>query len=45
MAIDPHDQIIKKLCKDILLALGVFQKGTSRIYIDDNGYFFTVIEF
>ena len=45
MAIDPHNQIIKKLCKDILLPLGVFQKGTSRIYIDDNGYFFTVIEF
>ena len=45
MAIDPHNQTIKKLCKDILLPLGVFQKGTSRIYIDDNGYFFTVIEF
>lgn len=40
-----HDQIIKQLCKDTLLPLGVFQKGTSRIYIDDNGYFFTVIEF
>ena len=45
MAIDPHNQIIKKLCKDILLPIGVFQKGNSRIYIDDNGYFFTVIEF
>ena len=45
MAIDPRNQIIKKLCKDILLPLGVFQKGTSRTYIDDNGYFFTVIEF
>ena len=45
MAIDPHNQIIKKLCKDILLPIGVFQKGTSRTYIDDNGYFFTVIEF
>ena len=45
MGINPHDQIIKQLCKDILLPLGVFQKGTSRIYIDDNGYFFTVLEF
>ena len=45
MAIDPHNQIIKKLCKDILLPIGVFQKGNSRIYIDDNSYFFTVIEF
>ncbi|MBE6934707.1 MAG: hypothetical protein E7462_06650 [Ruminococcaceae bacterium] len=45
MAIEPHKQIIKNLCKDILLPLGVFQKGASRIYVDDNGYFFTVIEF
>ena len=45
MGSNPHDQIIKQLCKDTLLPLGVFQKGTSRIYIDDNGYFFTVIEF
>ena len=42
---DASTQIIKQLCKDILLPLGVFQKGTSRIYIDDNGYFFTVLEF
>ena len=42
---DASTQIIKQLYKDILLPLGVFQKGTSRTYIDDNGYFFTVIEF
>ena len=45
MANDVSNQIIKQLCKDILLPLGIFQKGVSRIYIDDNGYFFTVIEF
>lgn len=45
MPIDPHSKIIRQLCKEILLPLGVFQKGTSRIYIDDNGYFFTVVEF
>ncbi len=45
MAGNSHDKIIKQLCADILLPLGVFQKGTSRTYIDDNGYFFTVIEF
>ena len=45
MANDASNQIIKQLCKDVLLPLGVFQKGTSRIYVDDNGYFFTVIEF
>lgn len=41
----PHNKIIKQLCEDTLLPLGIFQKGTSRLYIDDNGYFFTVIEF
>ena len=45
MGNDASTQIIKQLCKDTLLPLGVFQKGTSRTYIDDNGYFFTVIEF
>lgn len=38
-------KIIHQQCKEVLLPLGVFQKGTSRIYIDDNGYFFTVVEF
>lgn len=41
----PHKKIIKALCTEQLLPLGVFQKGTSRTYIDDNGWFFTVIEF
>jgi len=40
-----HSKIIKEVCKEILIPLGVFQKGTSRLYIDDNGYYFTVIEF
>lgn len=43
--IEPHSAIIKKLCKEILIPAGIFQKGSSRVYIDDNGYFFTVIEF
>ena len=42
---DAYNRIIKEVCKQILLPLGVFQKGTSRLYIDDNGYFFTVVEF
>ena len=42
---DEHGKIIKELCKELLLPLGVFQKRTSRIYIDDNGWYFTVIEF
>lgn len=40
-----HSKIIKQVCKEILIPLGVFQKGTSRLYLDDNDYFFTVIEF
>ena len=40
-----HSKIIRQVCKEILIPLGVFQKGTSRLYLDDNDYFFTVIEF
>jgi len=40
-----HSKIINEVCKEILIPLGVFQKGTSRVYIDDNDYYFTVIEF
>ena len=40
-----HSNILKQVCKELLLPLGIFQKGSSRIYLDDNGYFFTVIEF
>ena len=38
------NKIIKKLCKEIFPS-DVFQKGNSRVYLDDNGYYFTVIEF
>ena len=38
-----HSKIIKQVCKEILIPLGVFQKGTSRLYLDDNDYFFTVV--
>lgn len=38
------NKIIKKLCKEIF-PNDVFQKGNSRIYLDDNGYYFTMIEF
>lgn len=38
------NKIIKKLCKEIFPS-DVFQKGNSRVYLDDNGYYFTMIEF
>jgi len=40
-----HDKIIKMAAKEVLAPLGVFQKGQSRTWIDDNGWFFTIIEF
>lgn len=44
MSSDNINKIIKKLCKEIF-PKDVFQKGNSRVYIDDNGYYFTIIEF
>jgi len=38
------NNIIKKKCKEIF-PKDVFQKGTSRVYYDDNGYYLTQIEF
>ncbi|MDE6111517.1 MAG: hypothetical protein K2F65_06350 [Eubacterium sp.] len=40
-----HNKIIKEVCKEILFPLGVFQKGNSKTFLDDNGYFFTAVEF
>lgn len=37
-------KIIKRLCGQTL-PQGVFQKGSSRVFLDDNGYYFTMIEF
>lgn len=42
---EKHDRIIRRLCRELLLPYGIFEKGTSRIYIDDNGYYLTIIEF
>jgi hypothetical protein len=40
-----HNKIIRNAAREILAPLGVFQKGQSRIWIDDNGWFLTIIEF
>ena len=45
MPVGLHDQIIQQMCKDQLLLLGVFRKGRSRVYLEDNGIYFTVVEF
>lgn len=44
-ALGTADKLIAKAAREILKPLGVFQKGSSRIWIDDNGWFLTVIGF
>lgn len=45
MTMNIHDKIIKKAAAEVLVPLGVFQKGQSRTWIDDNGWFLTIVEF
>lgn len=40
-----HNKLITKAAREILKPAGLFQKGTSRTWIDDNGWFLTVVEF
>jgi len=40
-----HDRIICDVAKSILAPAGLFQKGRSRIWLEDNGYYLTVVEF
>ena len=38
------NKIINRLCEEIFPE-DVFQKGNSRVYLEDNGYYFTMVEF
>lgn len=40
-----HNKIINQVARSVLKLLGLFQKGQSRIWIDDNGWFLTIVEF
>jgi len=40
-----HNRLITQAAREILRPQGLFQKGTSRIWIDDNGWFLTLVEF
>lgn len=40
-----HDKVIKKVAKEILAPLGMFQKGQSRCWLDDNGWYIIQVEF
>lgn len=39
------DRIIQNAARTILTEEGLFQKGRSRVWIDDNGWFLTIVEF
>ncbi|MDR2926132.1 MAG: hypothetical protein LBU76_09355 [Azoarcus sp.] len=45
MATGTADKLIAKAAREILKPTGLFQVGTSRTWIDDNGWFLTVVEF
>jgi len=40
-----HSKIITRVAKEMLAPLGLFQKGSSRTWIDDRGWWIVVIEF
>lgn len=42
---EDHNKILNKAAAEILKPFGMFQKGRSRIWIDDNGWFLIIVEF
>lgn len=40
-----HDRLINLAAREILAPQGIFRRGSSRIWLDDNGYFMIQIEF
>lgn len=40
-----HNKIINRAAKELLKPCGLFQKGQSRLWIDDNGWFLIIVEF
>ena len=45
MALPEHSKIINRVAKQILKPKGLERKGQSRTWLDDNGWFTTVVEF
>jgi len=45
MTLPDHSKIITKTAKKILSPYSIQQKGKSRIWLDDNGWYTTIIEF
>jgi hypothetical protein len=40
-----HNRLIAQAAKDVLAPLGLTQKGTSRVWLDDHGWWLGVVEF
>ncbi|MGZ6267624.1 MAG: hypothetical protein ACXWNR_03550 [Candidatus Limnocylindrales bacterium] len=40
-----HNRILRDACRDVLVPLGLIQKGRSRIWLDDHRWHVTVVEF
>ena len=45
MAMEPHGKIINAVARKTLAPLGFFRKGSSRVWLKDNGYYFTQVDF
>jgi len=45
MSTPSHSKIISRVAKEMLSPIGVIRKGRSRTWLDDNGWWVTVIEF
>lgn len=45
MAMRQADKLIRQAAREVLRPMGLLQKGSSRIWLDDNGWFLTVVEF
>ena len=40
-----HNKLITQAAREVLRKEGLFQKGSSRVWIDDNGWYLIVVEF
>lgn len=45
MAMRQADRLVRQAAREVLAPMGLFQKGQSRIWLDDNGWFLTMVEF
>lgn len=44
-ASNDHNKLVKQAAKSVLNPVGLFQKASTRMWIDDNGWYLTIVEF